>query len=195
MPHYKESQIVQSALEEYFENHHLGKDGGLNKQWAKIKVGAFYFPIPNTPARKKALVFHDIHHIATGYDGNWKGEVSISAWEIASGCGKYYAAWLLDIWGMAVGLFIYPRAVFKGFVRGKRSLNLYHETFTREEASQMEIGELRKKLLLSGNVKQKLSLKEFFSFVAWSFISLAALIVPFILPYFVLAYWIFKIKN
>jgi hypothetical protein len=192
MPSYQENQIVQSALEEYFENHHLGKDGGLTKKWAKIKVGPFYFPIPNTKARQKALVFHDIHHIVTGYDGNWKGEVSISAWEIASGCGEYYAAWLLDIWGMAVGLFIYPKAVYNGFIRGKRSLNLYHETFSREAAAQMQIGDLRKKLLLEENSKRKLTAKEFFSFISWAFIALASFIVPFVLPYIVLAWWLFS---
>ena len=188
---YNENQIVQQAMEDYFEHHHLGKDGGLHKKWAKIKVGRFHFPIPNTKARQKALVFHDIHHIVTGYDGNWSGEVSISAWEIASGCGKYYAAWLLDLWAMAVGIFLFPKFSFRGFIRGRRSKNLYHETFSREDALQMQIGELRKKLLPEKTENQPPSVKEIFSFIAYSFAALLSFFIPFVLPYVILSWWLF----
>jgi hypothetical protein len=188
---YKENQIIKAALEEYFENHHLGKDGGLDKKWGKIKVGPFFFPIPNTKSRKKALIFHDMHHIVTGYDGNWEGEVSISAWEIASGCGKYYAAWILDLWAMTIGLFLFPKHVFKSFIRGRRSQNLYHNTFSREEAMQMQIGELRKILLPEKN--KSANTREIFSFISYSFLSLLSFFIPFILPYIIVLCWIFPL--
>src|SRR5690348_13588744 len=111
MSQYPPEQVVKEAMETYFREHNLGEDGGLNKMWAKIKVGPIYIPLLNIPARRKALVFHDIHHIVTGYAGDWRGEVSISSWEISTGCGKYWVAWVLDLGAIAIGLFIYPKSV------------------------------------------------------------------------------------
>jgi ubiquinone biosynthesis protein Coq4 len=36
---------------------------------------------------------HDLHHLVTGYPTDWKGELEISAWEIAGSCRGYVAAW------------------------------------------------------------------------------------------------------
>ena len=102
---YKSTQTVKQSLQSYFQKENLGEDGGLSKSWGKIKVWRIYIPIPNIKARKKVLVMHDIHHIVTGYDGNWQGEVSIGAWEVASGCGEYWVAWYLNLAAMGVGLF------------------------------------------------------------------------------------------
>lgn len=185
------SSTIKQSLDAYFKEHNLGEQGGLNEKWGKIKVGPIYIPIPNTEARKKALVFHDIHHVVTGYSGNWDGEVSISAWEISSGCGKYYAAWALDLWGMAVGLFLYPRLVYKAFIRGRRTKNLYHNTIAQQDALNMTADELRPKLLLDKSHDAPASGKELLAFAGWAFVSLMATFIPFVLPYILLLYWIF----
>jgi hypothetical protein len=186
------SSTVQQALTAYFKAYDLGDEGGLNRRWGKIRVWKFYVPIPNTAARRKALVFHDIHHIVTGYGGNWKGEVSISAWEIASGCGKYYAAWILDLWGMGIGLVIYPKNVYRAFVRGLRTKNLYINTIPQDEALGMPIPELKKKLLLDHEHTEPASLKEIFSFIRWSAAGTVAYAVPFVIPYVLLIWWLLK---
>src|SRR5258705_5002493 len=173
---YESTQTVNQSLELYFIKENLGKDGGLNEAWGRIKIWKFYIPIPNTQARKKALVFHDIHHIVTGYDGDWRGEVSIAAWEIASGCGKYYVAWYLNLGAMGLGLFIYPRNMFNAFLRGKRTENLYHHTVTQNGALTMEVGGLQKKLKLDREIHPKVTAPEVFSFLFWSAV---ALIVAF----------------
>src|SRR5665213_2057181 len=104
---------IQEALAAFFEKNQLGPDGGANDDWAKIKLGKFYIPFPNSPARKKAVVFHDVHHIVTGYKTDWKGEAEIGAWEVSSGCGSYRAAWLFDFGIFALGVFLFPIAVFR----------------------------------------------------------------------------------
>ena len=160
MATYDLAHTVKEELDTYFKKNNLGEDGGLNKAYGKIKVGPIYFPIPNPESRRKALVFHDMHHIATGYDGDWKGEVSIGAWEVASGCGNYYVAWFLDLLAMAVGLFIFPKHVYKGFIKGKRTINLYHHTLTKLEAENMRIGDLQKYMHLIPVNESKANAKE-----------------------------------
>ena len=50
-------------------------------------------PFPNTPSRKRAVRYHDLHHALTGYATDLTGEFEISAWEIGSGCADHVAAW------------------------------------------------------------------------------------------------------
>ena len=175
-------QLVGEALEEYFEKYGLGKDGGLNKSWGKVKVGNFYFPIPNPDARKRALVCHDIHHLVTGYTAEWQGEASIAAWEVASGCNDFYAAWVLDLGLMALGIWIFPKEVFKGFVRGMRSQNLYHYVLKPEEAKKMTIANLRKHLSIPATGYENPTNKEKIEFVKWWAISWIFSFVFFLLP-------------
>lgn len=179
MSHYLPGQTVKEAIQAYFKEHDLGEDGGLNKMWAKIKVGPIYLPLLNIPARRKALVFHDIHHIVTGYSGKWEGEVSISSWEISTGCGKYWVAWLLDLNGMAIGLFMYPKSVFTAFIRGRRTKNLYKNTISQQDALAMKIEDLQEKLL----IKQEdfvSTTNEQVLFITYSLIALITFIAPFV---------------
>jgi hypothetical protein len=177
---YESTQTVNKSLEEYFTKENLGKDGGLSKAWGKIKVWKFYVPIPNISARKKVLVMHDIHHIVTGYDGNWKGEVSIGAWEVASGCGEYWVAWYFNLGAMAVGLFIYPKHVLEAFIRGMRTQNLYHHTLPQEKALSMQVGELQKYLGLDKHIESKMTAGEILSFLFWSAASLLIPVMPWV---------------
>jgi hypothetical protein len=181
MSNYPPDQVVKEAMESYFKANNLGEDGGLNKMWAKIKVGKIYLPLLNIPARKKVLVLHDIHHIATGYAGDWKGEVSISAWEISTGCGKYWVAWVLDLWAMAIGLFIYPKDTFKAFIRGRRTRNLYKNTISKETALSMKINELRELLLLNQQSSENPSSKEIRSFTFYSVLAFITFLIPFVI--------------
>ena len=76
---------VQKAISEFYLQNNFGEDGGVSKNVAWIKIGFFSVPIPNTESRKKNVILHDIGHLITGNATNWKGESSVSAWEIASG--------------------------------------------------------------------------------------------------------------
>ena len=78
----------------------------------KIKLGPVFIPLPNTKARVDAVKFHDIHHLLTEYPATLRGEAEIGAWEIASGCGKYYAAWVLNFGSFFYGMFFFPKATY-----------------------------------------------------------------------------------
>ena len=92
---YDDSLKINEALQIYFDRYHF-KNGGYDLKWFTIKMGPVYLPLPNFKSRVDAVKIHDIHHLVTGYEANMKGEVEIGAWEIASGCERYTAAWLLN---------------------------------------------------------------------------------------------------
>lgn len=96
--------------------------------WVLLQLGPLPVVFPNTAARKRAVQIHDVHHALTGYAADWPGETAQSAWEIASGCGSYGAAWVINLGGLALGAVLYPSRTLRAFVRGRRSKNLYqHE--------------------------------------------------------------------
>jgi hypothetical protein len=189
---YPGHQTIQEALTVFFEKYQLGPDGGMSDKWVKLRFGRFYIPFPNTASRKKALMFHDIHHIATGYESNWKGESEIGAWEVSTGCGSYTAAWVLDLGVFALGLLIFPKATFNAFVRGRRTLNLYRNTYTRTQLMDMEIGEVQAILKLDSASTSPATLIETLKFVWWSFIAGAFSIGFFFGPYILLAWLLLR---
>lgn len=118
---------MREARRQYFLDNEFGEDGGYNANRVRVKAGPFTVSIPNTDARKKAVRFHDLHHILTGYGTDWNGEAEIAAWEIASGCKTMWAAWALNLTAMAMKLPWSPKRIFRAFVRGRGSKNLYGE--------------------------------------------------------------------
>lgn len=132
------------ARTEYFRFHSFGEDGGYGSKWVDFKLGPIPFPFPNSPARVRAVKFHDLHHVVTGYQTDFLGELEISAWEIGSGCADMVAAWVLNLGGLAAGMLLAPRRTFAALVRGRRSRNLYRYAY--EELLGRRVGEVRAEL-------------------------------------------------
>lgn len=141
---------MREALREYFEVNHFGVDGGYSAKWVDFKLGNIPFPFPNTDARKKAVRFHDLNHVLTGYRTDTVSEFEISAWEIGAGCGEFAAAWVINLGGLAAGVFSAPARTFHAFVRGRRqraSYALDYDAMLEREVedvrSELGIGEGR----------------------------------------------------
>lgn len=128
LPAYPDAASLRDARALYFADNGLG-DGGYDDRWVKLMVGPVPIWFPNSPARSCAVRLHDLHHVLTSYDTSWSGEAEIGAWEIASGCAHYVAAWVLNLYAVAVGLVIAPRRVWQAFVRGRHTRNLYRSEF------------------------------------------------------------------
>jgi hypothetical protein len=145
---YADDLTMHDARTRYFEANGFGADGGYADAWVDFKLGPIPFPFPNTPQRIDAVKFHDLHHVLTGYDTDIVGEFEISAWEIAAGCKRYAAAWVLNLAGLAGGLFTAPRRVFAAFVRGRRSQTLYARAF--DPLLERRVGDLRAECIEPG---------------------------------------------
>ncbi|HEX8118747.1 MAG TPA: hypothetical protein VF521_15835 [Pyrinomonadaceae bacterium] len=150
----------------------LGEDGGYGDAWVKLKLWRVPFAFPNTEGRRQAVRFHDLHHVLTEYPTTWRGEFEISAWEVAGGVRRYWVAWLLDLLGFACGLFVFPRAVYRAFVRGRHSSNLYGDEWD-ESILGRTVGELRGRLGLDVG-EARATREDRLSFVLWAAASAAA---------------------
>lgn len=138
---------VREARRRYFLRNGFGEDGGYGARWVKLGKGPIPIGFPNFEARRRAVRCHDIHHLVTGYPTTWLGEAEIAAWELASGCRDYWAAWILNLGGLMIGLVIGPRAVFRACVRGRRSDNLYGREID-DALLARSVGEVRRELAL-----------------------------------------------
>jgi hypothetical protein len=172
---------VQEALDDFFEKNQLGPDGGQGDKWVKLRFGRLYIPFPNLPARKRAVMYHDIHHLIAGYPTTWSGEAAVGAWEVSAGCGDYLAAWVFDMGIFALALFIFPRVVFDAFIRGRRSGSLYHHTYSYQEIVQMQVQEVRAKLRLD-TPPYPAQPAEIMAFAGWWLASFGLSLLIFVAP-------------
>jgi hypothetical protein len=133
---------VAEVLEEHLRQSGLPPDSGHSEPFAVVKVGPLPYPIPNTRSGKRAVLIHDLNHLASGYRTDREGELEISAWELASGgCGIYGAAWVLDLAGLFAGLFVCRTRTAGAFRRGRSQRNLYPHA--PDDLLAMDIDEAR----------------------------------------------------
>lgn len=135
---------LQAALTRYFEDNGFGPDGGYAATWVDFKLGPVPFPFPNTDARRKAVKFHDLNHILTGYRTDTVSEFEISAWEIGAGCRDFAAAWVINFGGLAAGTFVAPVRTFRAFVRGRRQRASYWLSY--DDALSREVDDVKREL-------------------------------------------------
>jgi hypothetical protein len=141
---YEDALTLTEARERYFAEN--GFDSGYRERFIHVRLLGRSLPVfPNTPARIAAAKLHDLHHVATEYDTSWTGEGEIGAFELASGCGQYLAAWVLDLTSFGIGCLISPRRIWRAFVRGRYGRTLYG---LPRDGSRLgrSVGELRREL-------------------------------------------------
>jgi len=171
---YGSEMTLLEARAKYFALNGFGVDGGYEDTWVKVEYGWMRFYFPNTQARARVVRYHDLHHILTGYSTTMPGETEISAWEIATGCTANYAAWILNLLGFGFGLLINRRGVYRSFMRGRYSSNLYAYPFDDRLLSS-KVGEMR---CLLGLDKQSIHAEasDKRAFALWAGISFACLL-------------------
>jgi hypothetical protein len=182
---YSPELTLRDARTQYFAVNNFGW-GGYDDKWVKVEYGLLRFYFPNTKGRAKVVKYHDLHHILTEYGTSLSGETEIGAWEVATGCTRSLAAWLLNLSGFAWGLVINPKGVYKAFLRGRQSANLYHLPFNDELLSS-RVGDLRQQLNLEEPFRAA-SLADKIAFLLWSLVSIVTLlfIIGIVLAPFIL---------
>lgn len=148
---YADAMVTRDARRVYFEANGFGESGGYDEPWVDFKLGPIPLPFPNTSSRVRAVGYHDVHHVLTGYATDLVGEFEISAWEIGAGCKGFAAAWVLNLSGMAGGLFRAPKRTLAAFVRGRRSRTTYGDEL--ETLLEERVGDLRRRYLPAGELR------------------------------------------
>jgi hypothetical protein len=138
---------LKAARDQYFLENDFGPAGGYGAAYVDIKLGPLPLQVPNTAGRVRAVRYHDLHHVLTGYTTDLTGEAEIAAWELAAGCRRFVAAWVLNLSGVGMGLLHAPRRTFRAFVRGRRSRTVYGEAY--EALLERGVDETRRAVGLS----------------------------------------------
>jgi hypothetical protein len=176
MTTYEDGLSMLDARRRYFADN--GFDGTYSERWVRLKAGPIRLVFPNAAGRVRAVKLHDLHHIVTGYQTTWTGEAVIGAWEIAGGCGRFAWAWLLNLQAFAIGGVIAPRAVWRAFVRGRHSGNLYHRNGELDAAVlDRSVGEMRHRLGLDQPAARPRGV-DAVAFAAWVAASTAVALAP-----------------
>jgi len=144
---YSSSMTVQDALRKYYLDNQIPLDGGGGEKWATYKIGPFQIvAFPNFAHRMSAIARHDVHHVVNQLETTSLGEGLIAAWELGSGCGKYWISWCMEPQALWWGILMAPRRTFSLFLLGRRSRNFYHEKFDSETLN-LSVGQVRTFLL------------------------------------------------
>jgi hypothetical protein len=161
---------LQEARALFFARSGLGDDGGYSDRWVRIEMKPFPVYFPNTASRVRSAKLHDLHHLALEYKTDWPGEVEIAGWEIASGCARHPWAWLLNLGAFAVGMLLFPKRLYRAFLRGRHSANLYREGFPEAELPNRTVGWLRRRLRADRGDRET-SPSDKMAFAWWCFIA------------------------
>jgi hypothetical protein len=180
-----DSLRLRDARTRYFEANGFGADGGYTARWVRFKFGRVPVAFPNLEARVRAVRFHDLHHVVTGYPTDATGESEISAWELASGCAHHLAAWALNLWALSVGVFLDRTRIFRAFLRGRHTRNLYRSRYD-DALLDVTVGEMRRRLGLDRPLAEA-TRSDRFRFALWwtgslvfSLATLALLLSPIV---------------
>ena len=111
--------------------------------WFRVPLMGRRVPIFPLGGIKQSLVLHDIHHMVTGYDTDWKGELEIAGWELGSGgCARHKFMWFDRGFTFLLALIAAPAATLRAFRRGTRSRNLYGSDL--DSILEMEFDEVQR---------------------------------------------------
>ena len=169
---------LRTARAAYFSDNGFPPDGGYSARWVKLKFGPIPLAFPNTAERKRAVPFHDLHHLTTGYATDLVGEAEIGAWEIASGCTQYPAAVFLNLSVFGFALPARRDRIFRAFVRGRHTRNLYDREYGDPLLDQT-VEETRRELGLDGETPGPTA-EDRRAFVRWCAAALAVVWGPYI---------------
>jgi len=106
---YPSSWTVRRARDAYLAENGFTVASYADK-WTEATVFGIPIKVPNTPRHAWAIMLHDLHHVATGYGTDMRGEGEISIWEARRGLkplGLYVAT--IVVFGSLGGMLMAPR--------------------------------------------------------------------------------------
>jgi hypothetical protein len=144
MSAYPASMIVREAIDDFLARYGFSRDEcSARTYW--IALFGLEFRLPNPRSRRVMVPLHDLHHIATGYEADWRGEVRIGAWELRAGCTTAML-WLINGVAAILGLVIAPKDTWHAFRTGAEARSLYRMNVSYAAALDLTVGELRARI-------------------------------------------------
>lgn len=143
---YPAEWTVRRALEAYWAENGFSAASYTDK-WTSVSFMGLNFGIPNTKSHQRALMLHDLHHVATGFGTDLIGEGEISAFEVRhdlSKVGAYVAGIIASV--ALTGFFISPRRMFAAFRDTENVSVLWAHDVPYEALLEMTVADLRKLL-------------------------------------------------
>ena len=117
---------LQEELSAFYLKHGFGEIVGARPLTVPVYTGCLLVPLPNIEARHRYLKYHDLHHLVTRYSVGRIGEGEVSAWELGTGSLLTSPTLaFMNLIALSTGLVLEPRRMWRAFVRGTRSKNLY----------------------------------------------------------------------
>ena len=134
------AETVRAGRDRYLAENSLSMDSYTARRFP-IYVGsrAVYLPNPGY------LPWHDLHHVATGYQTGLVGEAELSAYELRSGCRSLFII-ILCVGAMLIAMFVAPRRVLRAWKIAKGTRNLYRRHVSYDSVLDMTVSELRNML-------------------------------------------------
>ncbi|MDG1841188.1 MAG: hypothetical protein P8I93_02445 [Crocinitomicaceae bacterium] len=170
---------LNKLLSQFYKDNDLPDNGGDDQKTFKMKLIGLTFTFPNPKFRRDVIHVHDLQHILNNCDVSWKGEGYIAGWEIATGMWKHFPVGFFSIWAMGYSLFLYPKAVFKGFIKGINNVGIIDLNKSKDEFLKMEFDELL--LLTSKENPKKIGFFQYLQFAFWGLICQLFVIFPLII--------------
>jgi hypothetical protein len=134
---------VRDALDAY-----LAENGFTRDAYAAAKTKGSLFGVeislPNPPSHRRAIMLHDLQHVATGYGTDHAGEAEISAWQLRrglGGVGLYVSA--IVAFNTALGFASAPRRTIAALLGAGAGPSLFGATIPYDELLDRTVGELR----------------------------------------------------
>ncbi len=113
-------------------------------EWTKASAFGVPFVVPNTRAHRRAIMMHDLHHVATGFGTDFAGEGQVSAYEIGAGLRGLDPYVRSIVWlGLCAGLVSAPLRTLAAFRAGRRRGCLFGDDRPYEDLLALDVSELR----------------------------------------------------
>ena len=118
-------------------------------KWTPASLLGMTFAVPNTPTHRRAIMWHDLHHVATGYGTDPAGEAEISAWELRRGlAGLDLYVSSIVVTATLMGVLVAPIRTWRAWqAAGAAGSNLFaRELAEYEPVLELPIAALRERL-------------------------------------------------
>jgi hypothetical protein len=119
-------------------------------KWTQASVFGLKFQVPNTAAHRRAIMWHDLHHVATAYGTDLPGEAEVSAWELRRGLkGLDLYVSSIVVGAVIAGMFLAPRRTLQAYraAAAQPGRNLFALELTEYDATLGDsVAALREKL-------------------------------------------------